>query len=699
MENNIGKEAWKNHFKELLEGNECKEEVSRGREEGKKGEREEELQEKEIWEVLKRMKKNKAVGADGLPMEVWKYAGSDLRKGLAKLMNLMWKEGRMPEDWRKSVIVPIYKRGDPNLPSNYRGISLLCSAYKIYAELIRKRIEEQAKRKGCLPDTQFGFRKKKSTMDNIFILSHLVQRGRSTEEMEKNKRVYAFFADLKAAFDNVDRGILWRILREMDLDEGMIRRLELIYEKTEVMVRTEAGLTESFVTRRGVRQGCVLSPLLFNLYMAGISEALKIRKIGGIEVGCERIWELAYADDLVLLARNKEAFEDMLGTFRLFLKERKLELNVDKSKVMVFNRKKNERKEVWRWKGKDVEEVQSFKYLGFTLSREGDYREHIKELVRKGRLAVRKVWGLGERVCRNDFIRRWTFFKYSVQSVISYGVEIWGWVEREELERIMCDYVRWLFNIDFCTPRYIIYREIGLEKLRIGWGIRAWRFEGRCKRDGGKIIKECWKEKEERDWIDLYGRERMCFWRRCGGYGGEGMGTEGDQTKREEEVMLNEREKIKEEGTFRIERARYNSRYKELLVDGKIPRYLERKNLENMTRGEGVRALTRLRCGNLENWNKFWLGEEERKCSFCGEGRDNMEHFVEVCEETKEWFKELGENREEIWKRIWSEDFDEEKGEILVKLWKSKAKKARVRGVIERRGQGIEPREEEERAA
>jgi len=85
--------------------------------------------------------------------------------------------------------------------------------------------------------------------------------------------------------------------------------------------------------------------------------------------------------------------------------------------------------------------------------------------------------------------------------------------------------------------------------------------------------------------------------------------------------------------------------------------------------------LTRLRCGNLENWNKFWLEEDERKCSFCGVGKDNLEHFVEDCEETKEWFKELGENREEIWKRIWSEELDDKKGEILVRLWKSKAKK------------------------
>jgi len=248
--------------------------------------------------------------------------------------------------------------------------------------------------------------------------------------------------------------------------------------------------------------------------MAGINEELRNRKIGGIEVGNMRIWELAYADDIVLLARNKVALEDMMLTFSRFLKERKLELNTDKSKILVFNRKKNERKEEWKWKGKVIEEVQSFKYLGFTLNREGNFKEHLKELVRKGRMMVRKVWGLGERVCRNDFIRRWTLFKYLVQSVISYGVEIWGWKEREELEKIMLDYVRWLFKLDFCTPRYIIYRKIGMEKLRIGWSIRAKRYEDRSKAWGGRIIRECWKEKEERGWIDLYGKEREEFYTR-----------------------------------------------------------------------------------------------------------------------------------------------------------------------------------------
>jgi len=312
----------------------------------------------------------------------------------------------------------------------------------------------------------------------------------------------------------VDRSILWTVLREMNLEEGLIRKMEKIYEYTEVMVRSEEEYTESFVIRRGVRQGCVLSPI-FNLYMARISEELRNRRIGGIEVGNTRIWELAYADNIVLLARNKVALEDMMLTFGRFLKDRKLELNVDKSKILVFNRKKKERKEEWKWKGKEMEEVQSFKYLGFTLNREGNFKEHLKELVRKGRVAVRKVWGLGERMCRNDLMRRWALFKYLVQSVISYGVEIWGWKEREELERIMLDYVRWLFRIDFCTPRYIIFREIGLEKLKVGWNIRARRYEERCKAWGGRLIKECWKEKEERGWENLYGKKREKFYTRC----------------------------------------------------------------------------------------------------------------------------------------------------------------------------------------
>jgi len=287
-------------------------------------------------------------------------------------------------------VVPLYKKGDPDVTSNYRGISLLCTAYKIYAELLRRRLEGEVEMREGLPETQMGFRVGRSIMDGIFMLQHLVQRGRAEEE--KEKKIYAFFADLKAAFDNVDRDLLWETLRKMRIRKGLIRRLERIYERTEVMVRTVEGLTEKFETRKGVRQGCVLSPLLFNVYIAGIDEEFRKRGIGGIELGCDRIWNLAYADDIVLIARNREALEDMMGTLRNFLKGRKLELSAEKSKVLVFNKGSKERKEEWKWKGKMIEEVQCFKYLGVTLDKKGELREHIKELERKGKRVMRKVW-------------------------------------------------------------------------------------------------------------------------------------------------------------------------------------------------------------------------------------------------------------------------------------------------------------------
>jgi len=85
----------------------------------------------------------------------------------------------------------------------------------------------------------------------------------------------------------------------------------------------------------------------------------------------------------------------------------------------------------------------------------------------------------------------------------------------------------------------------------------------------------------------------------------------------------------------------------------------------------------KLRCGNLEGWNKFWIDEDRRKCKFCGKGRNNMEHYMEDYEKIKDWFRGLGNSKEsskERWDRIWSEDLDKEKGEVLVKIWKTKDK-------------------------
>jgi len=94
-------------------------------------------------------------------------------------------------------------------------------------------------------------------------------------------------------FDNVNGDTLWKIFKEKGIEEGLfLRRIERIYERTEVTVRTNDRLSGSFRTGKGVRQGCALSPLLFNLYMTGIDEMLKARKIGGVEIDRVKIYRI-----------------------------------------------------------------------------------------------------------------------------------------------------------------------------------------------------------------------------------------------------------------------------------------------------------------------------------------------------------------------------------------------------------------------
>lgn len=170
--NNIKKEEWRKYFMELLERREitrintgniekAEEIVETGQdeieEEANENQEEvntEELGTDEIGKAVIKMKLNKVAGIDGIQMEAWKYEGEEIKKGLKKLLKRIWKEEHISEDWKSNIIVPLYKRGDQEKVGNYRGISLLCSAYKIYAEILRNRLEEEVEEKEVIPIRQ-----------------------------------------------------------------------------------------------------------------------------------------------------------------------------------------------------------------------------------------------------------------------------------------------------------------------------------------------------------------------------------------------------------------------------------------------------------------------------------------------------------------------------------------------------------------
>lgn len=143
-------------------------------------------------------------------MELIRYASNQFMQRLLNFINICWSSGYVPEEWNEALIYPLYKKGDKSECSNYRGISLLNSCYKIYAKIINQRLVPIVETQ--ISETQHGFRKGRSCSDCIFVLTQLTEKRR-----EFKLPTYYVFIDYVKAFDSLKRRLLWETLKNIGL--------------------------------------------------------------------------------------------------------------------------------------------------------------------------------------------------------------------------------------------------------------------------------------------------------------------------------------------------------------------------------------------------------------------------------------------------------------------------------------------------
>jgi len=161
-------------------------------------------------------------------------------------------------------------------------------------------------------------------------------------------------------------------MEERSIRRGLIERIKEIYEQTKNAVRVHGNMINWFGTREAVRQGCPLSPLLFVLVIADVEEEMKKEKVGGALIEKNRIRTLAYADVLILLAKNEEGIKETMKRLEEYLRNKNVQLNAEESKVLCFRKGEGRRRRVkWIWKGKRIEGVSKFKYLGYVVKKNG----------------------------------------------------------------------------------------------------------------------------------------------------------------------------------------------------------------------------------------------------------------------------------------------------------------------------------------
>src|SRR5580765_4268653 len=382
--------------------------------------------------------------------------------------------------------------------------------------------------------------------------------------------------------------------------------------------------------RKGSETRVSVEPGYVQFVNGGFGGGNEEGKMGGVRLGEEKIWTLAYADDVVLIS-EEDGMRSMIERLEGYLERKGLELNVGKSKIMRF-RKGGGRERVvnWRWKGKVIEEVKEFTYLGYTVQRNGGQEAHIRERLKKGAAVMRQVWGIGKRKFKKEWGKRIWLFDKLVWTVMGYGVEIWGWKERGELERLQERYLRWVLGVDWGTPGYMIREELQRDKLRGRAGKRAWGFERRLEEGkGSEIARRCWDEM--RGWCKRGKGVSKWEEERCGFFGDRGISMEEMEGQREEgmfdfgRVITREIEIDREERWERIENSSYNVHYKGIKGRG-IPGYLKKGWGESRWQ-----RVAKFRLGNGMRGNSYWKSEEEKRCRMCGGERETWEHVWERC--------------------------------------------------------------------
>ena len=374
-------ERWKQHFDELLnreDPNNTEETFNEIEQSEKRYETDDEsvdddISIEEVERAVKQMRKNKAPGVCNITAEMLQNTGVHTVKWLHRVITSVWNTEQTPLDWRKAVIIPIHKKGDRKVCNNTRGISLLSVPGKVFTRVMLNRVNDTVDE--ALRENQCGFRKGRGCSDQIFLLRQLIEK-----KLEFNEDLVMCFIDFAQAYDSIWRKGAWKLMRNYGINAKILRLIENLYSTVLACIRIDGEETEWFKIKTGFRQGCILSPMLFNMVLDYILRRLENVNGMGTSSKPGSIEDAEYADDTCLIAEClsriielTEALANESGKFGL-------KINTSKTKIMPITKKEDHWPAVTH-NGKEIEIVPNFVYLGSALEAEGGSDLEIKRRI------------------------------------------------------------------------------------------------------------------------------------------------------------------------------------------------------------------------------------------------------------------------------------------------------------------------------
>lgn len=342
----------------------------------------------EIEGAIKELDCNKSCGMDGIYAEHLKYCSNRILPLLAMCVSGLFVHGFLPNTMLSVILVPVIKDkcGKINSKDNYRPIALASIVSKIVEIILLDRMSDLITTK-C---NQFGFKRNLGTDMCIYVLKEIIDRYRCL-----GGSTFLCFLDASKAFDRVNHTVLFKKLIDRKVPGFIIRILMYWYSSQLIYVRWSGCMSAGFKVSNGVRQGGILSPHLFNLYMNDLSSLLNDCDTG-CYIGDCNVNHLMYADDLVLIAPSSKGLKNLLSVCERYGTSHDIKYNHKKSAILFFRGKYLKHATIpnFEIRGNRIEEADYVKYLGHYISNnlrdDKDVLRQCRQFYARGNLLVRK---------------------------------------------------------------------------------------------------------------------------------------------------------------------------------------------------------------------------------------------------------------------------------------------------------------------
>ena len=428
------------------------------------------IESEDIKYAINNLKRHSSAGTDSIISESIKYGNENMIETLRLLCDKIFQCEQIPNIWKQSIVCPIYKQnGDERDVMNYRPISLQNILSKVYTSLLYNRLSTFVESNNILSDTQFGFRPSRSTVDCIFILTECIQSRR-----QKNQKTYVCFIDFTKAYDSVDHTLLLYQLYKNKIRGKFLSTIQQLYTNVKSTIKLSSTNTPWIDLTAGVKQGCILSPILFNLFLNPLTDTIDALQ-QGIPIYnheneiCNWLSTLLNADDLALISSSRHGLELQLEALYQWARQHKMIVNIKKSAVIIFGPKSqihNSDKFDYKYGNNEIiKVVKSYKYLGVELNNEQEFSLMKKRFCVKARASIGYAQRMGITGSHLPVKSAVLIYQQFIRSCLEYASPIWGHDQFPEAEIIQNQMLTRILNCFPNTSNAFLRGELGLPTL------------------------------------------------------------------------------------------------------------------------------------------------------------------------------------------------------------------------------------------